>query len=113
MLVNMTKRGSLAACGYGGALVPRRKLTAGYLSPLVSYTTGASGYALSLAKGFPRAGLSGIAEIGTVNCIGYKVYVDHEKTKSGDGLSWETAYANLNDLLMIHYSITHVQAKGR
>lgn len=107
MLVNMTKRGSLAACGYGGALVPRRKLTSGYLSPLVSYTTGAGGYALSLAKGFPRAGLSGIEEIGTVNCIGYKVYVDHGKTKSGDGLSWETAYANLNDLLndpVLHYT---------
>lgn len=107
MLVNMTKRGSLAACGYGGALVPRRKLTSGYLSPLVSYTAVAGGYALSLAKGFPRAGLSGIEEIGTVNCIGYKVYVDHEKTKSGDGLSWETAYANLNDLLndpVLHYT---------
>lgn len=107
MLANMTKRGSLAVCGYGGALVPRRELTSGYLSPLVSYTTGASGYALSLAKGFPRAGLSGIEEIGTINCIGYRVYVDHTKTESGDGLSWETAYANLNDLLndpVLHYT---------
>lgn len=121
MLVNMTKRGSLAACGYGGALVPRRKLTSGYLSPLVSYTTGASGYALSLAKGFPRAGLSGIEEIGTVNCIGYKVYVDHGKTKSGDGLSWETAYANLNDLLndpLLYYTcasqrqVVHAYVRG-
>lgn len=121
MLVNMTKRGSLAACGYGGALVPRRKLTSGRLSPLVSYTTGASGYALSLAKGFPRAGLSGIEEIGTVNCIGYKVYVDHGKTKSGDGLSWETAYANLNDLLndpLLYYTcvsqrqVIHAYVRG-
>lgn len=121
MLVNMTKRGSLAACGYGGALVPRRKLTLSYLSPLVSYTTSVGGYALSLAKGFPRAGLSGIEEIGTVNCIGYKVYVDHGKTKSGDGLSWETAYANLNDLLndpLLYYTcvsqrqVVHAYVRG-
>ena len=107
MLANMTKRGSLAVCGYGGAFVARRHLTGSYLSDMVSYTTGTNGYPASIAKGFPRAGLSGIEEIGTINCIGYRVYVDHTKTESGDGLSWETAYANLNDLLndpVLHYT---------
>lgn len=107
MLANMTKRGSLAVYGYGGAFVARRHLTDSYLSDMVSYTTGTNGYPVSIAKGFPRAGLSGIEEIGTINCIGYRVYVDHTKTESGDGLSWETAYANLNDLLndpVLHYT---------
>ena len=39
----------------------------------------------------------------TVNLIGYKCYVDHNAPSGGDGLSWDTAFSNLNEALANPY----------
>lgn len=79
--------------------------------------TNAIGYSRGVPAYFNRS----TNEIPTINCIGNTVYVDHSKTASGNGLSWETAYASLNDMLhdpLIHYTtvsqrqVVHVLVRG-
>lgn len=117
MLANMTKRGSLAVNGPAGALTHRGSIY--NKGVVVGYTsmTNAIGY----SRGVPVSTTRSTNEIPTINCIGNTVYVDHSKAASGNGLSWETAYASLNDMLhdpLIHYTtvaqrqVVHVLVRG-
>lgn len=122
MFANMTKRGSLAVNGPAGAL-PRR----GSIYNPGTYNKGVVvGYprmtrAIGYSRGVPAYFSLSTNEIPTINCIGNTVYVDHSKAASGNGLSWETAYASLNDMLhdpLIHYTtvsqrqVVHVLVRG-
>lgn len=122
MLANMTKRGSLAVNGPAGALTYR-----GSIYNPGTYNNGVVvGYprmtnVIGYSRGVPAYFNSRINEIPTINCIGNTVYVDHSKSVSGNGLSWETAYASLNDMLhdpLIYYTtvsqrqVVHVLVRG-
>lgn len=122
MLANMTERGSLVVTGPSNALVHRSNI----YNP-GKYTDGVVvGYpsmsdSIGYSKGVPAYFNTSINELPTINCIGNKVYVDHSKAVSGNGLSWDTAYASLNDLLndpLIHYTtkaqrqVVHVLVRG-
>lgn len=122
MFANMTKRGSLAVNGPAGALTRRGSIyNPGTYNKgvVVGYPrmTNAIGYSRGVPAYFSRS----TNEIPTINCIGNTVYVDHSKAVSGNGLSWETAYASLNDMLhdpLIHYTtvsqrqVVHVLVRG-
>lgn len=122
MFANMTKRGSLAVNGPAGALTRR-----GSIYNPGTYNKGVVvGYprmtnAIGYSRGVPAYFSLSTNEIPTINCIGNTVYVDHSKAVSGNGLSWETAYASLNDMLhdpLIHYTtvsqrqVVHVLVRG-
>lgn len=122
MFANMTKRGSLAVNGPAGALTHR-----GSIYNPGTYNKGVVvGYprmtnAIGYSRGVPAYSSLSTNEIPTINCIGNTVYVDHSKAVSGNGLSWETAYASLNDMLhdpLIHYTtvsqrqVVHVRVRG-
>lgn len=122
MFANMTKRGSLAVNGPAGALTRR-----GSIYNPGTYNKGVVvGYPrmtndIGYGRGVPAYFSLSTNEIPTINCIGNTVYVDHAKTVSGNGLSWETAYASLNDMLhdpLIHYTtvsqrqVVHVLVRG-
>lgn len=122
MFANMTKRGSLAVNGPARALTRR-----GSIYNPGTYNKGVVvGYprmtnVIGYSRGVPAYFNLSTNEIPTINCIGNTVYVDHSKTVSGNGLSWETAYASLNDMLhdpLIHYTtvsqrqVVHVLVRG-
>lgn len=122
MFANMTKRGSLAVNGPARALTRR-----GSIYNPGTYNNGVVvGYPrmtndIGYSRGVPAYFNLSTKEIPTINCIGNTVYVDHSKTVSGNGLSWETAYASLNDMLhdpLIHYTtvsqrqVVHVLVRG-
>lgn len=122
MFANMTKRGSLAVNGPAGALTRRGSIyNPGTYNKGVVVGYPRMTYAIGYSRGVPAYFSRSTNEIPTINCIGNTVYVDHSKAVSGNGLSWETAYASLNDMLhdpLIHYTtvsqwqVVHVLVRG-
>ena len=122
MFANMTKRGSLAVNGPAGALTHRESIyNPGTYNKGVVVGYPRMTFAIGYSRGVPAYFSLSTREIPTINCIGNTVYVDHSKAVSGNGLSWETAYASLNDMLhdpLIHYTtvsqrqVVHVLVRG-
>ena len=88
-IANMTKRGSLITAERGKLATRNRISSIDVIAAL--------GYPSDLLKKYPIFP-STSAEF-TINNIGYKFYVDHSAPDGGDGLSWATAYNNLNSAL--------------
>lgn len=100
--LTMTKRGSLIASSPSNSIATRTDM-AGMAGSFVASPKGlAAKYYM-----FPYADTdrppSRTSDNLTINLFGYKCYVDHSAPSGGNGLSWDTAFSNLNEALSSPY----------